>query len=306
MNASIPTAADDVLQLLKSYERHLRAANLSPRTLRTYGQSIKAFVRYLRSLDDPPAAIEDIDRPLIQDWLEQMTDAAPGSSTPLTRFTQTRTFFLWLVAEGELEVSPTQGMRDPKITAKPVPVVAADALRALLKTCDNSFEGRRDEALMRAYADGGMRLGECLALELDDVDMDQQVFWVKGKGDRVRAVPFGARTARAVDRYERTRRRHPGARTSSRLWLGTKGPLGENGVRHMLQRRCKAAGIPRIHPHQLRHTAAHELRLAGMSDQDMKRIFGWRTNKMLERYGESAADERAREAHRRLSFGDQL
>jgi len=43
-----------------------------------------------------------------------------------------------------------------------------------------------------------------------------------------------------------------------------------------------------------------------MNDQDMKRIFGWRSNKMLERYGESAADERAREAHRRLSFGDRL
>lgn len=301
-----PNAADDILQLLESYKRHLRAANLSPETLRTYGQSINAFVRYLRSLDDPPAAVEDVDRALMQDWVQEMTEAAPGSSTPLTRFTQVRTFFRWLVAEGELATSPTQGMRDPKITAKPVPVVAADALRALLKTCDNSFEGRRDEALMRAYADGGMRLNECLALTLDDIDMEQQVFWVRGKGDRVRAVPFGLKTARAVDRYLRARRKHPGAQFTTRVWLGTKGPLGEAGVRHMLHRRCDAIGIARIHPHQLRHTAAHELRLAGMSDQDMKRIFGWRTSKMLERYGESAADERAREAHRRLSFGDQL
>jgi site-specific recombinase XerC len=301
-----PNAADDIEQLLTSYKRYLRASNLSDHTLRTYGQSVNAFVRYLRSLPEPPAALEDIERSHIQDWLEELTAAAPGSSTHLTRFTQVRTFFLWLVDEGELEAAPTKGMRDPKVTAKPVPVVAADLLQRLLKTCGNDFEGRRDEALMRAYADGGMRLNECLALELEHVDMDQQVFWVHGKGDKVRAVPFGLKTARALDRYLRARRKHPEAGATKRVWVGTKGPLGESGVRHMLHRRCDAAEVERIHPHQLRHTAAHELRKAGMNDQDMKRIFGWRSNKMLERYGESAADERAREAHRRLSFGDRL
>ncbi|MFB4320622.1 tyrosine-type recombinase/integrase [Actinomadura sp. 21ATH] len=304
--ATPPNAADDIEQLLVSYLRHVRAGNLSEHTARTYGQSVNALIRYLRSLDEVPASVEDIDRPLIQDWVQHMFAAAPNSSTPLTRFVQVRTFFLWLVEEGELEVSPTKGMRDPKITAKPVPRVAEDALRALLKTCGNDFEGRRDEALMRAYADGGVRLNECLALDLDDVDMEQQVFWVRGKGDKVRAVPFGMKTARAVDRYLRARRKHPAAATSSRLWLGGKGPLRESGVRHMLHRRCDAAGIERVRPHQLRHTAAHELRRAGMNDQDMKRIFGWRSSKMLERYTESAADELALEAHRRLSFGDRL
>lgn len=302
----MPDAADDILELLVSYKRHLRASGMSAHTLRTYGQSVQALARYLRALDDPPATVEDIQRAHIQDWVVQMSEANPDSSTPATRFAQVRTFFRWLADEGEIEHVPTAGMRDPKVTAKPVPVLSAEVLQALLKGCDNSFDGRRDEALIRAYADGGMRLNECLALTLDDVDMEQQVFWVRGKGDRIRAVPFAFRTARALDRYLRARRRHPAARGSSRLWLGRKGPLTEAGVRHMLHRRCDAAGVPRIHPHQLRHTAAHELRKAGMNDQDMKRIFGWRSNKMLERYGESAADERAREAHRRLSFGDRL
>lgn len=302
----MPDAADDILELLVSYKRHLRASGMSAHTLRTYGQSVQALARHLRALDDPPATVEDIQRAHIQDWVVQMSEANPDSSTPATRFAQVRTFFRWLADEGEIEHVPTAGMRDPKVTAKPVPVLSAEVLQALLTGCDNSFDGRRDEALIRAYADGGMRLNECLALTLDDVDMEQQVFWVRGKGDRIRAVPFAFRTARALDRYLRARRRHPWAGQTSRLWLGRKGVLTEAGVRHMLHRRCDAAGVPRIHPHQLRHTAAHELRKAGMNDQDMKRIFGWRSNKMLERYGESAADERAREAHRRLSFGDRL
>lgn len=302
----VPPVVAELNELLASYRRHLRAAKVSPNTIRTYGQSINALVRFLTAMDDPPADITGITREHLQDWVIGMVEANPESSTPLTRFTQARTFFLWLVAEGELEESPTKGMRDPKVTVKPVPVVAADALRAILDTCGNDFDGRRDEALLRAYADGGLRLSECVRLELADVDMDQQVFWVVGKGDRQRAVPFGAKTARALDRYLRARRRHAWADESARLWLGRKGPLTGEGVRWMLERRAKAAGLGHIHPHQLRHTAAHELSMAGMSDRDMKRIFGWRSDKMLARYGESAADERAREAHRRLSFGDRL
>ncbi len=74
----------------------------------------------------------------------------------------------------------------------------------------------------------------------------------------------------------------------------------------MVSRCGVQAGVGHIHPRQFRNTAAHQLRLAGMNDQDMKRIFGWWSSAMLDRYGASAADERARESHRRHSFGDKL
>ena len=83
-----------------------------------------------------------------------------------------------------------------------MPVLDLDQLARLLKSCaGNTFENRRDTAIIRLFLDTGMRAGELAGLTLDDVDREQSMAFVMGKGGRGRACPFGARTADALRRY---------------------------------------------------------------------------------------------------------
>jgi integrase len=80
-----------------------------------------------------------------------------------------------------------------------------------------------------------------------------------------------------------------------------------NGLGQMLERRSAQAGIPRIHPHQLRHTAADIwLSESGGDETSAMRLFGWRSRQMLQRYAASNADARAHAAARKLGIGDRL
>jgi integrase len=82
--------------------------------------------------------------------------------------------------------------------------------------------------------------------------------------------------------------------------------MTDSGVRRMLERRCVDAGIPPVHPHQFRHTFAHDWLATGGQEHDLMRLAGWRSREMVGRYVASAADGRARDAHRLKARGDRL
>jgi site-specific recombinase XerD len=96
-------------------------------------------------------------------------------------------------------------MKPPRMPEAPVPVLRDAEVRRLLDVCgkDRSFAERRDEAALRVLTDSGIRRAELLGLRLDDVDLDQGILTVTGKGSQTRVVAVGAATVQALDRYLR-------------------------------------------------------------------------------------------------------
>ena len=180
----------------------LRAGRKSAQTIKSYGDGVRAFLRWC----DEHGHSAALDRDLMKGFVADLLDAGAEPAAARARQLGMRRFSAWLAEEGEIDEDPLLGLKSPKLDAKVTDSLTDDELRRLIKACGGKdFRDRRDEAIVRLMAETGMRAGEVTGLLVDDVDLIRGLATVRrGKGGRL--APFGPQTARAIDRYLRTRR----------------------------------------------------------------------------------------------------
>jgi site-specific recombinase XerC len=249
--------------LRDSWLLHLEARNLSPKTIIIYRDAAEALIRHLAATDGPTTGAA-LRREHVESLLAAMRARNLSASMLSITFRSLRQWTKWMLAEEEVTTDPLERATPPIVPDIPVPIVADGDLKKLVAVCAGSdFASRRDTALIRLFLDTGARLAEIAHLEVDNITLgrDANIARVLGKGRRHCDLPFGARTAQALDRYLRLRRRHPRATTTNALWLAERGTaLTSSGLYQVIRRRAREAGLPPMHPHQLRHTFAHTWR----------------------------------------------
>jgi site-specific recombinase XerD len=268
---------------------------------------VNQFDTWLAEVGGPSYA-SDLERSDVEGFIGYvLSNRSPG--TAKQRYMSLRGFFGWLLEEEEIDASPMEKMKPPKVEEKPPPILRPEELRALIDASSGSaFDDRRDASIVMLLADTGMRSSELVGLTVEDIDLDLRVAHVIGKGGKHRAAPFGDQTTLALDRYLRSRAAHPHGRRDE-LFLGKRGPITRSGLGQIVKKRGNQAGIDGMHPHVLRHTFVHLWLISGGQEGDVVRILGWSRKsaaQMLDRYGASAATERAFEAHRRFGPVDSL
>ena len=307
-----PTTADltvgRLIALIASWELVLRAERKSPQTITTYLDGLHRYLTWCTARDAEPMNRSSLNR-----FVAGLLDAGLAAGTARVRQLAVRRFTAWLIVEGHLAADPFWGMKAPKVDQPVVDPLTDDELRALIGACaaphgtrmHEPLHHRRDEAIVRLMLETGVRVGEVVALEIGDVDLDTGLVHVRrGKGGIGRVVPIGPAAVEALRRYITLRDGHRLAHVRD-LWLGERGRrFGYNGLSRALRRRAQRAGIEGFHPHKLRHTAAHRWLARGGSESGLMAMAGWTRTDMLVRYTKARAMERAAHEARRLCLGE--
>jgi site-specific recombinase XerD len=312
------TLAGDDLAAWRRYARFHAERGHSPRTTENSAAAIVFLAEYLQARR--LGSVLGASREKVSDFLVALREVRGNSpATVRNRHAALRAFYRFAVTEEMIEVSPAEQVGAPAADYR-VPRVVPDAeLAALIGACKTAkgspasmrFAGLRDEAMIRVLCEAGSpRASELANLLVADVDLKADTITIRcGKNRLDRVIAMGPKTARAMDRYLWARARHPRAAQSPALWFSaTSGDhvITRSGVGQLLERRSAQAGIPKVYPHQLRHTAFSDFDAASGNVNHAMALFGWSSSAMVYHYGKDARARRAVEAARGLHRGDRL
>ena len=278
--------------LLRLLRTDLEARGLLPATA-------KEYARQLRPLLAEGRDVLSMTKADVVEWVNER----PTQSMRRFRLLAVTALFRMLVAEGLVSDDPCVGVRMPKEQVRPQPGLSDADYERLLSSCDATWVGRRDRAIMTVLNSTGCRRGEFVALNIGDVDFDEgRVLIRNGKSGHGRYGYLDDASAKAIVLW--LRHRNLSGRTdlqpSEPLWVNQRGQrISADGVRQMLQRRGDRLGI-RVSPHQFRRRLAVNWLLKGGSQVGLMRAAGWSSVAMPGRYAAQAADEIAKAEHRRI------
>ncbi|MDX9739643.1 MAG: tyrosine recombinase XerC [Gammaproteobacteria bacterium] len=248
---------------LERFAAHLDARGVSPRTRQAYLRDLESFRAWCAgrglTLCSAPGA------PQIRDFIAAEHRRGLGPRSLQRLLSSLRAFFAWLMDAGHIDRNPTLGVRSPQVRRRLPETLDVDQTARLLDTDTTDPLAARDLALMELIYSSGLRLAEVLSLDLEDVDLQEGVVRVTGKGARARIVPVGTAARSAVQRYLQTAegRRSPGERA---LFLAKNGKrLSARSVQARIAAWGRRQGIDtHVHPHMLRHAfATHLLESSG-------------------------------------------
>jgi integrase/recombinase XerC len=218
----------------------------------------------------------------LRSWLAQQQARGRARTTLARRATAARVFTAWLARSGRIPSDPGASLGSPKPHRTLPAVLRTDEARALVESAarladDGSPIGLRDVAMLELLYATGVRVGELVGLDIDDLDRERQVVRVLGKGRKERTVPYGKPAAAALDRWV-SHGRHAlqveGA--GGALFLGARGRrIDQRAVRTLVHRRiADVPGAPDLGPHGLRHTAATHLLEGGADLRSVQELLG--------------------------------
>lgn len=266
----------------RAFAQHLTSErDRSEHTVRAYVGDVRACLEWCAA-ETGAVALDDVTLADLRAWLGSLAAAGAARTTLARRSASVRTFFAWARRTGRVDTDPALRLTSPKRQRTLPDVLTADGASQLLDVAEVAADDddpvhQRNRAVLELLYASGIRVGELVGLDVDDVDLDRQVVRVLGKGRKERIVPFGAPAASALRTWlDQGRARLAVDGSGPALFLGRRGrrvdPRQVRTVVHDLLRHVPDA--PDVGPHGLRHSAATHLLDGGADLRLVQELLG--------------------------------
>jgi len=280
--------------LIQDFQVYLEVErNVSVHTQKAYVADIQEFTRFLHSNSFIKKTDEIIkmEPETIRAYLGYRYRQKVKKVTVNRKVSSLRAFYKYLLRTGKIKNNPAEMIQTPKAEKYIPTFLSVDEMFELLKAQnENSVSGLRNRAILELFYSSGLRLSELAGLDLIDLNFDQKLVKVRGKGRKERIVPIGGPALKAVEEYlEKTgelRRNMDADIFKKPLFLNTRGKrITTRSIARIVNEAASKSGIGRkISPHALRHSFATHLLNAGADLRSIQELLGHESLSTTQKY----------------------
>jgi integrase/recombinase XerC len=266
-----------------TYER-----NVSTNTVVAYRDDLESFVGFL--CDDYLTMARDqldlrrVDHLAVRAYLAHLARRSLRRSSIARHLSALRSFFKYLMREGAVDANPARGVATPKGEKHLPSVLQTSDVAVLLEQPDVATPlGVRDRAWLELLYASGLRIGELVGIDVDDVELRARLVKVRGKGSKERIVPFGSKAEEALRAWMSAREVQPDQHALFTNYRGER--ITARSVRRLFERYVRGAALRAgVSPHTLRHSFATHLLNAGADLRGIQELLGHASLSTTQKY----------------------
>lgn len=279
---------------------------LTSNTIAAYRTDLEQFMDFLKEQGMEPVNWTNVAEDDVTGFMNFLRSRQYANSTVARRTAAVKSFFSYLYKAGVIAENPTKQINSPKVERNPPYAISPNQVDDLLELPLRVMtpEGLRDKAMLELIYATGMRVSELVALDIDNVDMENGTVRCLGKGKRQRLLPLGETAMTAMEEYldlgrpQLIRNNHQINPTEEALFLNHRGRrLTRQGFWLILKIYAEQLGLHNLTPHTLRHSFAAHMLNSGAELREIQELLGHASLSTTQIYKTLTAESSRRDRH---------
>jgi len=271
---------ENINDAASAFVAYLKSRGRSENTLVNYASDLSQFADYLKG--QGITDVNDINRDSIRIFLSNILGVGSKKSSASRKLSAVRGFVRWLSSRGIIETDPGEGLKGPKLeNSIPKAISYEDTVRLLTEGPDEGKNYMRDHLLLELMYGSGLRVSEAIGLNWDDVELEERMLRIIGKGSKERHVPFGKGVQKLLEEWAVVKG-NEGAVFKSNKCNAER--MTTRTAHRIIIKAGQKLGLYNVTPHTLRHCFATHLLEHGAPLRVVQELLGHESIATTQKY----------------------